>query len=258
MIRGDSMMARKEMKHKNENRKTDQQRKMKKEEEEMTPELIIMLTNHDITVSNAEEVFESCKDLPAKKWGFKDVGLPKEEMKRLAEKMKEAGKETYMEVVTYTEEECLESAKLAYECGFDHLTGTIPFDSIFDYAKEKGLKYSPFCGEVGGSPVELKGTVEEVVASAKSCIEKGAEGIDLTSYRYTDGDPLELTKAVVKAVGADKVCIAGSIGNTERMDEMKEAGVAEYTMGSALFQANFVKDGTFQENLEFVLNYLGK
>ena len=82
------MMARKEMKHKNENRKTDQQRKMKKEEEEMTPELIIMLTNHDITVSNAEEVFESCKDLPAKKWGFKDVGLPKEEMKRLAEKMK--------------------------------------------------------------------------------------------------------------------------------------------------------------------------
>ena len=50
MICGDSMMARKEMKHKNENRKTDQQRKMKKEEEEMTPELIIMLTNHDITV----------------------------------------------------------------------------------------------------------------------------------------------------------------------------------------------------------------
>ena len=68
----------------------------------MTPELIIMLTNHDITVSNAEEVFESCKDLPAKKWGFKDVGLPKEEMKKLAEKMKAAGKETYMEVVTYT------------------------------------------------------------------------------------------------------------------------------------------------------------
>lgn len=222
------------------------------------PELIIMLTNNDITVSNAAEVFESCKDLPAKKWGFKDVGLPKEEMIALAKAMKDAGKETYIEVVTYTEEGCLEGAKLAYECGFDYLTGTLPFDSVFAYAKEHGLKYSPFCGEVGGSPVVLKGTVEEIAASAKECIEKGASGIDLTSYRYEDGDPLELTKAVVDAVGADKVCIAGSIGNTERMDAMKEAGVAEYTMGSALFNGNFVKNGTFRENLEFVLDYLSK
>ena len=222
------------------------------------PELIIMLTNNDITVSNAAEVFESCKDLPAKKWGFKDVGLPKEEMIALAKAMKDAGKETYIEVVTYTEEGCLEGAKLAYECGFDYLTGTLPFDSVFAYAKEHGLKYSPFCGEVGGSPVVLKGTVEEIAASAKECIEKGASGIDLTSYRYEDGDPLELTKAVVDAVGADKVCIAGSIGNTERMDAMKEAGVAEYTMGSALFNGSFVKNGTFRENLEFVLDYLSK
>ena len=50
----------------------------------MTPELIIMLTNNDVTVTNAAEVFESSKDLPAKKWGFKDVGLPKEEMIALA------------------------------------------------------------------------------------------------------------------------------------------------------------------------------
>ena len=49
--------------------------------------------------------------------GFKDVGLPKDEMIKLAAKMKEAGKETYIEVVTYTEEGCLEGAKLAYECG---------------------------------------------------------------------------------------------------------------------------------------------
>ena len=220
----------------------------------MNPEIIIMLTNNDITVSNAEEVFESCKDLPAKKWGFKDVGLPKEEMIRLAQKMKEAGKETYIEVVTYTEEGCLEGAKLAYECGFDYLTGTLPFDSVFKYAKEHNLKYAPFCGNVGGSPVVLSGTIEEIAASAKECIEKGAIGVDLTSYRYTDGDPIELTKAV----GADKVSIAGSIGNIQRMDEMKAAGVAEYTMGSALFNANFVKNGSFRENLEFVLDYLKK
>ncbi len=224
----------------------------------MTPELIIMLTNNDITVTNAAEIFEQCKDLPAKKWGFKDVGLPKDQMTALAKAMKDAGKETYIEVVTYTEEGCLEGAKLAYECGFDYLTGALPFDSVFAYAKEHNLKYSPFCGKVGGSPVALTGSIESVVASAKKCIENGANGVDLTAYRYVDGDPVELTKAVVEAVGGDKVCIAGSIGNTERMDAMKEAGVAEYTMGSALFNANFIPGGSFRENLEFVLNYLNK
>lgn len=224
----------------------------------MTPELIIMLTNNDITVTNAAEVFEQCKDLPAKKWGFKDVGLPKDQMIALAKAMKEAGKETYIEVVTYTEEGCLEGAKLAYECGFDYLTGALPFDSVFAYAKEHKLKYYPFCGKVGGSPVALSGSIESVVDSAKKCIENGANGVDLTAYRYADGDPVELTKAVVEAVGADKVCIAGSIGNTARMDAMKEAGVAEYTMGSALFNANFVPGASFRENLEFVLDYLNK
>lgn len=224
----------------------------------MTPELIVMLTNNDVTVGNAAEVFAACKDLPVKKWGFKDVGLPKEEMTALAKAMKDAGKETCIEVVTYTEEGCLQGARLAYECGFDYLTGALPFASVFSYVKEHGLKYCPFCGEVGGSPVALSGTVEEIVSSAKDCIAKGADGVDLTAYRYVDGDPKALTKAVVDAVGADKVCIAGSIGNTQRMDAMKTAGVAEYTMGSALFNANFVPGGTFRENLEFVLDYLAK
>ncbi len=224
----------------------------------MKPELIIMLTNNDITVQNAEEVFDSCKDLPAKKWGFKDVGLSKEKMIALAGAMKAAGKQTYIEVVTYTEEGCLDGAKLAYECGFDYLTGTLPFDSVFEYAKAHDLKYFPFCGKVGGSPVALTGTIDEIIASAKECIEKGAAGVDLCSYRYTDGDPIELTKAVVEAIGADKVCIAGSIGNTERMDAMAKAGVAEYTMGSALFNENFVKGGSFRDNMEFVLDYLNK
>ena len=106
--------------------------------------------------------------------------------------------------------------------------------------------------------MELTGSIDEIVSSAKECIEKGADGVDLTAYRYADGNPIELTKAIVDAIGADKVCIAGSVGNEERMNQMKDAGVAEYTMGSALFNANFVEGGTFRENLEYVLNYLSK
>ncbi len=224
----------------------------------MKPELIIMLTHNDVTVSNAAEVFASCKDLPANRWGFKDIGLSKEEMIALNRAMKEAGKTTYLEVVTYTEEGCVEGAKLAGECGFDFLTGTVYYPSVDSVLKEYRLKYFPFPGKVGGSPVALTGTIEEIVADSVRLIEAGADGVDLTAYRYTDGDPLELAYAVGEKIGMDKLTIAGSVGNEERMDEMTKLGCHAYTMGSALFNANFVKGGTFRENLEYVLDYCNR
>ena len=173
----------------------------------------------------------------------------------LNRRMKEAGKTTYLEVVTYTEEGCVEGARLAGECGFDYLTGTVYYPAVMDVLKQYNMKYLPFPGKVGGSPVSLTGTIDEIVADSVRLIEAGADGVDLTSYRYTDGDPMELAYAVGRRIGMDKLTIAGSIGNTERMDKMNELGCKAYTMGSALFQGNFVKGGTFRENLEFVLNY---
>lgn len=222
------------------------------------PELIIMLTHNDVTVSNAAEVFLSCRDLPAQHWGFKDVGLSKEEMIELNKLMKAAGKTTYLEVVTYTEEGCVAGAKLAGECGFDHLTGTVYYPAVDEVLKKYGIQYHPFAGRVGGSPVALTGTIEEIVADSKRLIAAGATGVDLTSYRYTDGDPMELARAVGDAIGLEKLTIAGSVGNEARMDAMADLGCHAYTMGSALFNGNFVKGGTFRENLEYVLNYLNR
>ena len=36
------------------------------------PELIVMLTHNDLTVENAAEVFETCKNSKAEYWGFKE------------------------------------------------------------------------------------------------------------------------------------------------------------------------------------------
>lgn len=202
------------------------------------------------------EIFESCKDLPVENWGFKDVGIPKEEMIRLNKAMKDAGKTTFLEVVTYTEEECLAGAQLALDCGFDYLTGTIFFPSIVEKLKGTGMKYYPFAGEVGGSPVMLQGTIEDVVEDSKRLMASGADGVDLTAYRFANGDGTELATAVGDAIGRENLMIAGSIGNTERMDLMKELAPYGYTMGSALFDAKFVPNGSFRENLEFVLDYM--
>lgn len=221
----------------------------------MKSELIVMLTNNDVTVKNAQEVFDDCKDIAAVKyWGFKNVGLPIDEMKVLVNSMKEAGKTTFLEVVTYTEEECLKNAMLAVECGFDCLCGTLFYDSVWAYLKDKEISYNPFIGEVYGSPSILEGSIYEIVDQAKKLEEKGIKGFDLLAYRYT-GDPEVLADNCVKNLQAD-VVMAGSIDTKEKLEKVNEINPASFTMGTALFKQMFVADGTVKENLEEVVRIM--
>ena len=143
-----------------------------------------MLTHHDVTVKDAGEIFEQCKDLPVKFWGFKNVGLPKDEMKKVAGAMKAAGKTTFLEVVTYDEASCLDGAQTAIDCGFDYLMGTVYYDSVAKLLKENGMAYLPFVGKVSGSPSILEGTNEEIIQNAKDLMAKGIKGFDILAYRH--------------------------------------------------------------------------
>lgn len=218
------------------------------------PELIVMLTHNDRTVENAAEIFEACKDTKAKYWGFKEAGIPIEEMKALYARMKECGKTTFLEVVAYTEEECLEGAKMAVECGCDCLMGTLFFDSINDYCKANNLKYMPFVGRITGRPSVLEGTIKGMIDEAKSYLAKGAAGFDLLGYRYT-GDAVKLNKEFVAGVPAP-VCLAGSVSSYQRLDEVKATGAWAFTIGGAFFENKF--DGTFAEQVDKVIDYMNQ
>lgn len=219
----------------------------------MESKLIVMLTHNDKTVTNALEVFESCKDLPVDFWGFKDVGLPKEEMVKIINAMKTAGKTTFLEVVSYSEEECMQGAKLAVELGYDYLMGTVYHQSVFEYLSTQKIKFLPFCGKVSGSPSVLEGTFEEIIDDAKGLLAKGVDGIDLLSFRHVDG--AGLAQAYCKAI--DKpVVIAGSINSNARLDFINEINPWAFTMGSALFTENFAPGKSFRENLQAVVDYM--
>jgi len=223
----------------------------------MLEKLIVMLTHNDVTVKNTKELFEGNRDLPVVHWGFKDVGLEPEKMKELCRMMKAAGKTTYLEVVTYSEEECMRGAKLAVECGFDCLLGTIFYESVAAYVKTTNLKYYPFVGKVSQSPSILEGSCDYMLEQTKKYQEAGACGVDLLGYRYVEGDPNVLSAAYIKA-GSLPTVLAGSIGSEERMLLVKQMDPAYFTMGSALFTKNFVKDGSFRDNLKAVVEFLEK
>lgn len=218
----------------------------------MQPHMIVMLTLNDVTVADAGAVFAACADLPVAFWGFKNVGLPPAETRSLLAAMKAAGKTTFLEVVTYTEDSCLENARMAVELGFDYLTGTVFFPSVAEYLKDKPLRYFPFFGEVGGSPVTLRGSIPEIVADAERLAALGVHGLDLVAWRHADGAPVALAKAVVAAT-ALPVIIAGSIDSVERLKIVNDINPFAFTMGSALFQRRFQPDGDFRANLLRVL-----
>ena len=223
----------------------------------MRPDIIIMLTHHDVTVPDAAEVFEQCKDLDqVKLWGFKNVGLPKDQMKALVAAMKAAGKTTFLEVVTYDEASCLDGAQTAIDCGFDYLMGTLYYDSVAKLLAANGMEYLPFVGKVSGSPSILEGTNEEIIQNAKDLMAKGIKGFDILAYRHVvDGE--KLAYEFCEAVPA-KICIAGSINSFKRIDTMFDIGPWTFTMGSALFEKKFLPEGSFRENLIAVADYMAK
>jgi len=218
------------------------------------PELIVMLTHHDQTVPDALELFKLSKDYPIKHWGFKDVGLPPKEMQIVATAMKDAGKVTFLEVVSLSEEEGLRGAKLAVDSGFDILMGTVFFPSIGEYLKDKPVRYYPFPGHVHSHPSILDGSIDEIVAHANELEENGAHGLDLLTYRY-NGDAPRLLKEVVESTRIPIVS-AGSIATFERINEVWEAGAWGFTIGSAFFEQKFVPGGSFEENVWAVSHWL--
>src|SRR4030095_4043177 len=157
-----------------------------------------MLTHQDRTVQDALQLFERTRDYPITHWGFKDVGLSPDEMQRVVTAMKAAGKITFLEVVSLSEEEGLRGARLAVDLGFDILMGTVFFPSIAAYLRDKPVRYYPFPGHVHSHPSILDGAIDEIVAHACELEANGVQGLDLLTYRY-NGEASRLLKQVVQA-----------------------------------------------------------
>jgi len=216
-------------------------------------EFIFFLTYSDVTIYNALDVFEEIKDTDIKYVGFKDVGLPKEKLMKLREKIRDAKKMAVLEVVSATKEDNLRAAKIAKELNIDYLIGGTHFEDAQLLLKGTTIKCFPYIGKIVGHPCLLRGTIEEICEDARRVERLGADGIDLLSYRY-DGDPVQLTKAVQDAVDIP-IIVAGSISSFEQIRKVAEIGVWGFTIGSAILDKKFVARGSIRDQVEAVLKY---
>jgi hypothetical protein len=220
----------------------------------MDANLIVMLTHHDRTTPDALEVFHTASDLAIDFWGFKDVGLSEAKMSELATALHRAHKKVFLEVVSYTESECLRGAHLAVDLKCDYLMGTIFYRKVWDYIKDTDVTYLPFLGNVSGSPSILEGTPEELIDEGMRYIDLGVTGFDILAFRHVT-DPESIASACARQIPGT-IVIAGSIASKERMQFVDNIGAWGFTMGSALFDDAFVANGGFRSNLEAVTSLM--
>jgi len=215
--------------------------------------LIFMLTHHDRTVPNAFEVFEEVKDTGVQNVGFKDVGLPFDELKRLADMINSEGLNSFLEVVSETEEACLAAIRQAMKIGVKNVIGVKREYAEKAFKMIHDAKFYPYVGRVIGIPEVLEGGVEEMVNDAKRFEEMGVDGINLLAYRYT-GDPEKLMKEVIESVDIP-VIVAGSINSFDRIERVVSAGASLYTIGSAIFERKFVPGGSISDQIKAILEF---
>jgi 4-hydroxythreonine-4-phosphate dehydrogenase len=228
-------------------------------------EFIFMLTRDDVTLSDAREVYGSIAQTGVRHVGCKDVGLPTEELKALMDDIRSNGHETWIEVVSETEEDTLASARAAAEIGPDHLIGGTLIEPVLeilegersgDEASGRGrIKFWPYVGQIVGHPCLLRGSIEEIVADTERAAAAGVDGINLLAYRY-DGDVEALVRAVVGATELPVIC-AGSVDSVERIAALERCGAWGFTIGTAALDGALVEGAPLSGQLQAALEAAG-
>lgn len=216
-------------------------------------DFIFMFTRDDQTVEDCLEVFDIVRDTGVKHLGFKDVGVARETLVALTERIRASGGVSYMEVVSTTNEDCLNSARSAVQIGVDRLLGGTDAEAMLEVLAGSDITYYPFPGRPQGHPTRLGGTPEQVAEDCRRFETLGCAGVDLLAYRATEAEPVELVRAARQAL-AGELIVAGSIDTPARVRELAEAGVDAFTVGSAAFDGSFSpRKGSLRSQLGDIL-----
>lgn len=197
-----------------------------------------MLTRHDRTVDDAEDIVDAVCDLGVAHVGLKDIGIGRAAMQRVVARIRARRATCYLEVVSTTPADVASSLASGRALGVDFILGGTDLDRA--ERELGGLRdYFPFPGRPVGHPTKLLGNARDVERDAHTARARGCAGVDLLAYRATEADPLELVRAARRGIGSGRLIVAGSVHSPRQIHDLAAAGADAFTIGSAVF------DGTF-------------
>lgn len=199
---------------------------------------IFMLTRDDRTVTDARDCLDTVLSAGCRHIGFKDVGLPFDELTRLSRDIRAAGATAYLEVVSLTRESELRSARAALDFEVDYLLGGTRAAEVAPLLHGTAIRYFPFPGKVVGHPSVLQGPAAEIASSARRLAARDdVHGLDLLAYRF-DGDVPAMMRDVCRSAGKP-VIMAGSVDSEQKIADLSHAGAMGFTVGTAAFENRF-------------------
>jgi hypothetical protein len=201
-------------------------------------DFILMLTRNDRTVTDCLEVIEAISDRAVKHIGFKDIGVEPAVAEQLVAHIKSAGATSYLELVSTDRDSALNSARRAVEFGVDCLLGGTWIEETLAITSDSQTGYYPFVGRPQGHPTFLTGSPEQVAADCRAAASAGCAGVDLLAYRSQAADPAALLLAA-RAATPGRLIVAGSVRTAVQIQTLRSHHVDAFTIGSALFAAEF-------------------
>lgn len=216
-------------------------------------DFIFMLTRNDRTVSDAASHVQPALRAGIRHIGFKDIGLPLDELAGLVEQIRDGGGSTYLEVVSLDRDSEIRSVRAAVELGVDYLLGGTHAEDVLPLLAGTAIRYYPFPGHIVGHPSILEGSETEIVQSAVALAgHPGVAGLDLLAYRSA-GDVPSLIEAVCRAV-SKPVIVAGSVDRPDQIETIRRNGAAGFTVGTSALGGRFpAKSSSLDHQLEAIL-----
>lgn len=203
------------------------------------PEFVFMLTRKDETIADARAIYAGIAGCEVSHVGFKDVGLPEDELAILLSEIRANDHSVHLEVVSESVEGTLRSARMAEKLRPDYLIGGTLIDPVKAIIAGTGIRFFPYVGEIVGHPCLLRGSIARICDDARRAEAAGVDGINLLAYRY-DGDVHALVESVVAATPLPVIC-AGSIERVEQIRALSELGVWGFTVGTAILDHRIVE-----------------
>lgn len=213
---------------------------------------VLMLTRDDVTVPDAHAILELALAAGIEHIGFKDIGLPTEEMAELVNTIQAAGRKAHLEVVSLTEEGERNSLQIGKDLGFDYVLGGTAWRMGAEVLQGTDIKYFPYAGTVTGHPGRLNGNVQEILGGIEE-MRDAVTGVNLLAYRDLRGKG-DLIVREVCAASPIPVLVAGGVASVDRVQYISDAGAWGFTVGAAVLDRKVVPGANVTVQLRTVLD----
>ncbi|GAA2909489.1 hypothetical protein Acy02nite_89060 [Actinoplanes cyaneus] len=194
---------------------------------------VLMLTERDVTIPDALQVYRDLVADELRTIAVKDVGADPEMIRELTRAAHEDGRSVLLELADMSEKGQERGYELALDLGVDQVVGAWSPRAAEALSGPGAPQYWPFAGQMSGSPLVLTGTPEQLSADARRLSAAPAvAGLVLMPYRQSTYPPRELLRQTVDASGVP-VLVAGGVRGAEQIADIAAAGAWGFTMGGA-------------------------